>query len=253
MGHHFKKKYGQNFISDKNILRKIVNFAKIKRDDYVIEIGAGSGNLTEILSEKTKNLFSYEIDKELTSHLKNRFGDRVNFIFDDFMKRNIKEDVGNKSVKIVANLPYNVTTPIIMKLLEEEININTMTIMVQKEVQERFMAKPRTKAYNSLSVILQHYFEIKVAFNVNRKLFYPVPNVDSVVIHLSARKNININKLKFINFVKKAFTQKRKLLKNNLTIDEFHAIEKLLLSKGYRNNVRAEEISVQDFVELSQK
>lgn len=253
MKHNFKKKYGQNFINDKNILKKIADYADINKNELVIEIGAGSGNLTEILIEQTNNLISYEIDKELIPFLQNKFGDKVNFIFADFMKRDIKLDVNNQPVKVVANLPYYITTPIIMKLIEEQIKINSMTIMVQKEVQERFMAKPKTKSYNALSVILQYYFDIKVAFNVNRKSFYPVPNVDSVVINLVSREKPPIDEIKFINFVKQAFSQKRKQLKNNLDEVIFKNIEPFLVKKGYKSTVRAEEISVQDFIDLSQK
>lgn len=253
MKHNFKKKYGQNFINDKNILKKIVESANIINNELVIEIGAGSGNLTEILIQKTNNLISYEIDKDLYNLLEKKFDNKVNFIFDDFMKRNIKDDINNQPVKVVANLPYYITTPIIMKLIEEQINIKSMTIMVQKEVQERFMARPKTKSYNALSVILQYYFNIKIAFNVNRKAFYPVPNVDSVVISLTERDREQIDELKFINFVKQSFSQKRKLLKNNLEDNIFKKIEPKLIEKGYKLTVRAEEISVSDFIELSQE
>lgn len=252
--HKFKKKYGQNFISDKNLLNKIAESANIDSNDVIIEIGTGTGNLTEaILNKKPKQVITYEIDSELEDLIDQRFDKRVIAINDDFLKRDISEDIESyRSVKMIANLPYYITTPIIMKVVDEFLNIEEMIIMVQKEVGERFMATPKNKEYGAISVILQAFFKINKVMDVSRKIFVPVPNVDSVVISLKKLKNPEIKDIIiFKKFVKQAFSQKRKLLKNNINQLDWEKLVNILIDRGYNENVRAEEIGVEDFIFMS--
>ena len=159
--HKFKKKFGQNFLQDNNIIKKIASVCDTKKDDLIIEIGPGSGALTKELVTKSKVL-AYEIDNELKDHLLSEFNN-VDFIFDDFLNRNIKEDLSNyeyNDLYVIANLPYYITTPIINKIIEEKIDVNKMVLMVQKEVGERFSAIVGTKDYSSINIFLNYIFDI---------------------------------------------------------------------------------------------
>ena len=249
----FKKKFGQNFINDENILKKIVNSVEINKDTLVIEIGCGAGALTKQIKEKTNKFVGYEIDNSLKETLMKIDN---NIIFDDFLKRNIKEDIKNyeyKNLYIVSNLPYYITTPIITKIINDKIDVDKMVIMVQKEVGERFMAKPKTKEYNSLTIYLNYYFNIYKLFNVSRAVFTPVPNVDSVVMCLEKKEKPNNleNEEIFFKLVKDSFVQKRKTLKNNLKGYNFEEISKILKINGYEDNVRAEYLPIEMFINIS--
>jgi len=249
----FKKKFGQNFINDENILRKIVNSAEIDDDTLVIEIGCGAGALTKQIKEKTNKFIGYEIDTTLKETLMKIDN---NIIFADFLKRDVEEDVKRykyKNLFIISNLPYYITTPIITKIINDKINVDKMIIMVQKEVGERFMAKPKTKEYNSLTIYLNYYFNIYKLFNVSRSVFIPVPNVDSVVMCLEKRdKPTNLkNEDIFFKLVKDSFVQKRKTLKNNLKAYDFKKISDVLKTNGYDDNVRAEYLPVEMFINIS--
>ena len=254
--HNFKKKFGQNFLQDKNIIKKIANIAEPTKEDLVIEIGPGAGALTEELLEKT-NVLAYEIDKDLEETLKEKFKDK-NFylIMDDFLKRDIREDLKNykyKKLYVIANLPYYITTPIINKIIEEKVNVEKMILMVQKEVGERFSAKVGTKDYSSITVFLNYYFDIKKEFIVSRNAFYPKPNVDSIIISFNKKElNYNINdEEKFFKLVRDSFSQKRKTLKNNLKEYDYSKIEKVLLDNNLPIDVRAEKIPLDVFIEIS--
>lgn len=255
--HHFKKKFGQNFLKDDNIITKIVNSANIEQPALIIEIGPGSGALTKKLIEKG-NVLAYEIDKELEQPLKKTFQDcnHISFIFDDFLTRNIKEDISKKSFQhlyIIANLPYYITTPIITKLIEEKIPIDQMILMVQKEVGNRFSAQPGTKDYSSITVFLNYYFDIKKLFEVSRKNFYPQPNVDSMMISFQKKKNKPVVKEeeKFLKLIRDSFQYKRKNLRNNLKNYPLDKIEETLKKYGMDLNIRAENIPLSLFVEIS--
>lgn len=251
--HKFKKKYGQNFISDTNLLNKIVSLIEINPKDTVIEVGPGSGNLTEALVNTGASVIVYEIDNDLEAVLKDRFGDKITLIMGDFLNRNLNEDLKNReSIKMVANLPYYITTPIIMKILNSSVVINEILIMVQKEVGLRFMAKPNTKEYNAVSVILQNKYEITKELDVSKKVFFPIPKVDSVVLKLKLKeKNLIENQESFQKLVKNSFALKRKTLKNNLSSYNWNKINEFLLKYDYKENVRAEQISVVDFQNLN--
>lgn len=249
--HKFKKKYGQNFINDTNILKKIVSLIELNPNDTVVEVGPGNGNLTEVLLNTGAKIIVYEIDQDLEALLKARFGQKIKLIMGDFLEQNIEDDLNNKkNVKMVANLPYYITTPIIMKVLSLPQPFQEILIMVQKEVGLRFMAKPNTKEYNAVSVILQSKYQITKEMDVSRKVFFPVPKVDSVVLRLKLKQN-NYNNANFLPLVKSAFKQKRKKLKNNLINYDWERIKQFLLEQGYDENVRAEQITVVDFEKLN--
>lgn len=254
----FKKKYGQNFLTDHNILNNIITLADIKEDTLVIEIGVGGAALTQKLSKKAKNVLGYEIDVSLKEPLsKILCNDKnVTIIYDDFLKRNINEDLkkfkyGN--LMVVANLPYYITTPIITKFIEENVNVDKIIVMVQNEVADRFSALPGSKSYNSLTVFLNYYFNIKKVFNVSRNVFYPKPNVDSAVVMLERKKEkvkVDDEQL-FFSIVKQAFCFKRKTLKNNLKNYDLEKIDKIMKTFNKNINHRAENITIEEFVIIS--
>ena len=180
----------------------------------------------------------------------------VNIIFEDFLKRNIKEDIKKydyKKLYVVANLPYYITTPIIIKLIEENINVDKMVVMVQKEVGDRFKAEPGSKNYNSLSIFLNYYYDVKKILDVSKNVFLPVPNVDSIVLELSRKDNPLYLKDKsvFFKLIKDSFQQKRKTLKNNLSNYDLIKIGNILAKYNYDLSVRAEQLSIDIFVDIA--
>ncbi len=254
----FKKKYGQNFLLDENILDNIVNASSLNKKVLVIEIGVGAGALTKKLALKAKYVLGYEIDKTLKEPLEEILKNinNVDVIYDDFLKRNIKEDIKNyeyEELFVVANLPYYITTPIITKFIEEKINVKKMIIMMQKEVAQRISSKVGAKSYNSLTVFLNYYFDVKKLFNVSRNVFHPKPNVDSAVVCLTKKeKGFKAkNEKLFFKLVKDAFTQKRKTLKNNLKAYDLDKIDKILNHFDKNINFRAENITINEFIKIS--
>lgn len=255
--HHFKKKFGQNFLKDENVLNKIIKEANIPNDTLVIEIGAGSGALTEKLQAVASNVLSYEIDLELKDTLLEKFSNsNVKFIFDDFLNRDIKEDIKdyeNKNIYVVANIPYYITTPIIEKIIASGIDISKVILMVQKEVGERFSAIPGNKNYGSISVFLNYFYDIKELFVVSKNCFIPKPNVDSVVISLEKK----IDKLKvkdeekFFKLIRDSFQYKRKNLKNNLKNYDLKKVEEVLKKQNKDLTARAESLDLETFAEIA--
>ena len=250
----FKKKFGQNFLSDKNLLTQIVEKSGVMSDDVVVEIGAGKGALTEVLSKNAKKVYSFEIDDELQDFLKEKFkNSNVEFVFEDVMKvddETINKIVGEK-FRLVANLPYYVTSPILTRFLQNP-NMISATVMVQEEVADRIVAKPKTKDYGVLTVICQMFGEAKKVIRVNRKMFYPVPNVDSAVVHIEKNADEISNFSNFIAFVKKSFSMRRKKLSTNLESSKFKKldIEDMLEKNGFSRLARGEELSISDFQKL---
>lgn len=254
---NFKKRYGQNFLIDKNIVSKIVNSVNILESNLVIEIGCGDGRLTTFLTSKFDNVLAYEIDLELKDILLKKFetNQNVDFIFDDFLTRNIKEDIKKYNalnIYVVANLPYYITTPIIEKIINSGICIKEMCIMVQKEVGDRFAATIRTKNYSSLSVYLDYYFDVRKLFVVSRNSFMPKPNVDSIVILFKNKeKKLDVKNLDlFFKLIKDSFRFKRKTIKNNLKEYDLKKVEEVLKANGLSLNSRAEEVSTQVFCDI---
>ncbi len=254
----FKKSFGQNFIKDKKIIHNIVDRANIQKNSLVIEIGPGAGALTEELVKHADMVLAYEIDERLKTFLTEKFqdNDHVEFIFDDFLKRDLKQDIEKyayENIYVVANLPYYITTPIITKLITEPISVLNIVVMVQKEVGDRFLAAPGMKEYNSLTVYLNYYFNIKKLFLVSRNVFVPKPNVDSMVVSLVKKENQLkvINESLFFQLVRDSFQFKRKTLKNNLKRYDLDKIEKVLRTYQLDLTVRAEQLSLEMFVAIS--
>lgn len=258
-----KKKFGQNFLVDQNILAKIIDASSITSESLVIEIGPGMGSLTEHIIGKAKHVLAYEIDSDLIPILNKNFQDsKFTLVNDDFLKRNIDKDIDSLGitydmVAIIANLPYYITTPIIFKALEESTYITEMLVMMQLEVAKRLTSKPKTKDYNALSVVIQYKTKPSIALKVPRTVFIPAPNVDSAVVKLIVENNREkkpTNEGAFFSFVKSSFKQRRKTLTNNLF--EKYKIEKsiiidILEKEGFRKDARAETLSVEDFITLS--
>lgn len=252
-GMSVRKKYGQNFLIDRNIVDKIMKVASIKQDDTVVEIGPGLGALTFELSKRAKRVIAYEIDAGLAGYLQEelRSSDNVLVVQKDFLE--VELDVP-ESIKVISNLPYYITTPILFQLLESKQDIDSIVVMMQKEVAERLVAKPRTKQYNALSVILQFLAEVKIEFHVPKTCFYPVPDVDSSIIQIKIKpERHEISAADFIAFVKNAFHQRRKTLLNNVA-SAYHLkkpfIEVMLEETKHSPSVRAEELSLEQFIEL---
>jgi 16S rRNA (adenine1518-N6/adenine1519-N6)-dimethyltransferase len=254
----FKKKYGQNFIIDENIINAIINKSAIDKETLVIEIGPGSGALTIKLAETAKNVLCYEIDTSLREILSDVLKDckNVEIIYDDFLKRNVLLDIKKykyNSLYVVANLPYYITTPIIVKLIEDNIDVKKIVVMVQKEVGNRFRAKPGSRDYNSLSVFLNYFYDVKKIMDVSKNVFMPKPNVDSIVVEFNKKeKNLSIkNKELFFKLIRDSFRQKRKTIKNNLKGYDLEKVEKILKKHNLSLSSRAERISTEIFAEIA--
>lgn len=253
---NFKKKYGQNFIIDKNIIYSIINKSDIDKDTLVIEIGPGAGALTTELGKVAKNVIAYEIDTSLKEILKDKISDNTKIIYQDFLKANVLEDIKEynyQKLYVVANLPYYITTPIIIKLIEERIPVDKIVVMVQKEVGNRFKARPNTKEYNSLSIFLNYYFNVKKIMDVSRNVFNPKPNVDSIVVMFDKKEaKLKLkNEETFFKLIKDSFKQKRKTLKNNLKDYDLQKVEEILKKHNMDLTIRAEAISLEIFVEIA--
>ena len=254
---NFKKKYGQNFLVDKNVVNKIVNDIDVKPSSLVIEIGCGDGKLTKVLCEKFDRVLGYEIDLEVKDNLFDNLKDFSNYevIFDDFLKRDIALDIGSNydHLYVIANLPYYITTPIIEKITESGLNVELIRVMVQKEVGDRFSAKVGTKEYSSLSVFLDYNYNVKKEFIVSRNCFYPRPNVDSLIVSFYKKEDkIFVKDLNFFyKLVRDSFRFKRKTLKNNLSDYDLDAISRILNKYNLDLSVRAENIGTEIFCEIS--
>lgn len=254
MDFNYKKSLGQNFLKDNNIINKISDSINPSPNDLIVEIGPGAGALTKKLIDKKCDVICFEIDTRLEPILKSIESDNLKIIFDDFLKVNLNDYIDlNKynNIHFVGNLPYYITTAIINKIVNES-NPYEITIMVQKEVGNRFIAKPNTKEYNSLSVFLQYNFSISKLTDVSKHCFEPVPKVESVVIKLKSNKqNKAKNEELFYKLVKDSFKQKRKTLKNNLKEYDFDIINQYLEDNKKTSNVRAEQLSLNDFINIS--
>lgn len=255
MKFNFKKKYGQNFLQDKSVINDIISSINITNNDLVIEIGPGAGALTKKLISSGAYVLAYEIDTDLTAQLESLKNDRTEIIFDDFLKRDIVEDISKykyNNLFILGNLPYYITTPIITKIVESGVIPNEMVFMVQKEVAFRFSADVGTREYGSITVFLNYYFNVEKLFVVNRSKFYPVPNVDSAVIKFTKRdKLLDVDKKLFDRFVRDSFNFKRKNLRNNLKSYDEKKISDILSNIGKSLDNRAEDLSYEDFVYLT--
>lgn len=250
---NFKKSLGQNFLYDKNLLKAIVLDAGVKKTDLVLEIGAGQGTLTKILAENSKKVISFEIDKELIPTLINVQEEykNIDFHFQDFMEVDIKNLFTGKA-KVVANIPYYITTPIIFKLIEHLEKFSSIMVLIQKEVAERFASKYGSKDYGITSVILQSLFDVSIPRIVRKECFTPQPKIDSALCLLVPHKKYTISNFKlFKDFVHLAFSMRRKTFVNNLKSKyKKENIIFALKKYSYLETVRPEEISVENFINL---
>ena len=254
---NLKKKFGQNFIIDENIIDTIINKAKIDKNTLVLEIGPGAGALTYKLASTAKNVLAYEIDVTLKEILKNNLQEfnNVDIIYEDFLKADVVKQIKKynfEKLYVVANLPYYITTPILIKIIEDKIAVDKIVVMVQKEVGDRFKAKPNSKDYSSLSVYLNYYFNTKKLLDVSRNVFMPKPNVDSIVVEFSKKERLPLKDEQiFFKLVKDAFKQKRKNLKNNLKNYDLNKIEEILKKYNFDLTVRAEQLDIDIFIDIA--
>jgi 16S rRNA (adenine1518-N6/adenine1519-N6)-dimethyltransferase len=254
----FKKKFGQNFIIDENIIDSLLKNIELTQDTMVIEVGPGAGSLTYKLAQYAKKVLCYEIDTSLKEVLEKNLApySNIDIIYDDFLKRDLHKDLENYSfdrLYVVANLPYYITTPILVKFIEEKVPAEKMVFMVQKEVGDRFKAKPKTKDYGSLTVYLNYYFDVRKVIQVSKHVFLPKPNVDSIVIEFKRKDKLLPlkNSELFFKLVRDAFVQKRKTIKNNLKEYDLEKIEKVLKQYTFSLTSRAEELPLEVFVEIA--
>lgn len=250
----YKKSLGQNFLKDKNIIKKIADSINPTEEDLIIEIGPGAGALTKELVKKKSEVICFEIDTRLKEILEQINSEKLTIIFKDFLSIKINEYIDQnkyKNLYFVGNLPYYITTAIINKIVKES-NPYEITIMVQKEVADRFSAKPETKDYSSISIFLQYNFDIERVCNVSKTCFEPVPKVDSSVIKFKRNKKISANdEEKFYKLIKDSFTQKRKNLKNNLKGYNLNKIQMILKKYDKDLTARAEQLSIEEFIDIS--
>lgn len=251
-----KKSLGQNFLKDDNVLNKIVNTISLQPEDLVIEIGPGQGALTKKLVQKNVNLVCYEVDERTKPYLDKLCNSKTKIIFNDFMKADIKEDIGNikyNNLYIIANLPYYITTPIIKKIILDKLPVKSMILMMQKEVSERFSSNINSKEYGSITLYLNYYFKINKLFDVSRNSFDPIPNVDSSVVEFDVKTNKVLveNEELFFNIINDAFRQKRKNLKNNLKNYDLEKIATVLKNYGLNLQNRAENLSINVFADIA--
>lgn len=257
-----KKSFGQNFLIDNNLIKKIVNNADITKDTCVIEIGPGIGSLTQQLAINAKKVLCFEIDTRLKEVLEDTLSeyDNIDIIFDDFLKIDLAKIVeehfkDEKDIVVVANLPYYITTPILIKIFTSNTKINRIIAMMQKEVGMRLSANHSTKDYNSLSVLCEYYSDAKIAFKVPKNVFIPAPNVDSVVLRFDLKTNREkvVDEQVFFKILRIIFKQRRKTLLNNLNVITNNKEEttKILNNTNLLPNLRAENLSLHDIIRLS--
>ena len=252
------KSLGQNFLINEQIIDDIVKVANVNEDDLIIEIGPGLGSLTSKLADNAKKVVAIELDQNMIEILKERFSiyKNVEIIHGDIMKVDLKEIIGEeKKVKIVANLPYYITTPIVMKLLEENLKMESITVMVQKEVGERFCAIPGGKEYGAITVSINYYSDPKIVLDVPKDNFNPVPEVDSCVVQLKLKENhIELKDKKlFFRLIKIAFSQRRKNIGNSLTGIGMtkQEVKEMLEALSLDINLRAENLSINQYAQIA--
>ena len=260
------KGYGQNFLVDENIVSSIVEKADVNKDDLIIEIGPGLGTLTALLLEKAGKVVCIELDPKMITVLKDRFAlyDNFELIINDVLKEDLKSIIeknlsalGLKKAKVVANLPYYITTPIIMKLLEDKLNLESITVMVQKEVAERLAEEPGGKDTGAITYSIHYYTNPEIVIDVPNDSFVPAPKVDSAVIKLEVLSTPKIhveNEAIFFKVVKAAFLQKRKTLINSLSnskIADKETLENMLNTMNIDLRIRAEKLSLEQFGQIA--
>lgn len=261
----FQKKFGQNFLIDTHVLEKIIQAAEVTKEDMVLEIGPGIGTMTQYLAEAAKKVVAVEIDRNLIPILEETLQeyDNVKIIQGDILKVDIQklvdEENGGKPIKVVANLPYYITTPIIMGLFESQVPIESVTVMVQKEVADRMQVGPGSKDYGALSLAVQYYAEPYIAANVPPNCFMPRPNVGSAVIRLTRHKTPPVevkDAALMFQLIRASFNQRRKTLQNGLNNDAAlsfgkEQIAEVIEKAGLSPSVRGETLTLEQFAQLA--
>ncbi len=261
----FQKKFGQNFLIDTHVLDKIINAAGITEKDFVLEIGPGIGTMTQYLCENAREVMAVEIDRNLIPVLSETLSEynNVTVVNEDILKIDINkvadERNGGKAIKVVANLPYYITTPVIMGILESHVPLESITVMVQKEVAQRMKAEPGTKDYGALSLAVQYYSDAEIIANVPANCFMPRPNVGSAVIKLCCHKKtcVSVDNEKFLfKIIRASFNQRRKTLQNGIVNDGSTGVKKeqvaeALRQMGLAETIRGEALSLGQFAEFS--
>lgn len=256
----FNKKYGQNFIFDQNFLNSVVADADIDKETQILEIGTGAATLTKTLAKQAKRVVSYEIDENLKSTIFENLKDvdNVEVVFKDILKASTQEieEKFNDEYVLVANLPYYITTPIIFKFLEESTRLKRLVIMVQLEVANRLCAKPNSKDYGTITPIIDFMGNAKITRKVSRKMFMPMPNVDSAIVRIDLVPNKYeiVDRVFLCKVIRGAFSMRRKTLVNNLKSVlnlSSEVLERVLLKLGFEKSVRGESLSTENFVLLS--
>ncbi|MDA0986617.1 MAG: 16S rRNA (adenine(1518)-N(6)/adenine(1519)-N(6))-dimethyltransferase RsmA [Bacteroidetes bacterium] len=250
--HRHKKFLGQHFLQDKNISRKIAESLLLTEKDFVVEIGPGKGILTRELLKHIPHLTAIEFDGDLIDPLKSEFGNSLTLINDDFLNVDLNILAKKNKIKLVGNIPYNITSQIIFKAIDSNSVVSELLIMIQKEVAERIVAKPNSKAYGILSVLIQYFGDVKILFNVSPGCFYPKPKVTSSVIKIDFKKRnylLSCDELLFRKIVRGTFNMRRKTLRNTLRSLKFS--EDKLSSLDLDLNRRAESLSIKEFLDLT--
>ena len=259
-GFRFNHNLGQNFITDKNLLDKIVELSGVDENDVVVEIGTGAGTLTRAIAEKAKKVYSFEVDRALKPVLDETLSglDNVEVIFKDVLKMKDKEliEIVGEKFKVVENIPYYITTALVMRFLEESVHPSAITVMVQKEVADRFVAKPATEDYGAITMAISLYGDAKIVGQVDKSMFYPVPKVDSSIVRIDVYdKYAGVNKKNVNKAIKCAFMMRRKTLLNNLTAVypvEKDEAEKILESLNIDLKARGETLTLDQIIEISE-
>lgn len=260
-GFVFKKQLGQNFLTEGSLLRAIVKDAGVTENDTVVEIGTGAGTLTQAIAEKAKKVYTFDVDTALLPVLNETLAGRDNITlnFIDVLKcsdEKLKEIIGDEPFKVVANIPYYVTTPLIMRFLESTLKVESLTVMVQKEVADRLVAEPDTENYGAITLAIEMRGVAKVTRPVSRMLFHPAPKVDSAVVHIAIDDNrFEIDDRDFLRkLIRAGFQMRRKTLVNNigssLGITKDRAKE-VLVSLGYSESIRGEALSIEDYIKIA--
>ena len=254
----FKKKFGQNFLKDTNIVKKIVNIGEIDKDSLVIEVGPGGAIMTKELAEQAKNVLAYEIDTDLENELAIKLSSysNVEVLFRDFLSANLSEDISKyeyKKLYFVSNVPYYITTPILMKLIKSGLHFDKIVMMVQKEVGDRFSTKPGNRDYGSITVLLNYFYKVKKEFFVSKKQFVPMPKVDSVVISFTEKEDkLFLKDFDFFETIlRDSFQYKRKNIRNNLKKYDLNVVEEVLNNHNLDLNSRAETFELEVFIDLA--
>ena len=247
-----KKSLGQNFLIDTTIVDKIIKSVEVNSNEKILEVGPGIGYLTTKLKSFNSELTCFEIDLDTKKYLDKLIDDKTKVIYSDFMKIDLNEYYKkDDNIHVIANIPYYITTPIIEKIIDSNLNILDMTLMVQKEVADRLSSKPKSSEYGYITVYLNYYFDVKKLFNVPKECFKPAPKVDSAIIQLVKKDKVKVNEGVFFKLIKDSFKLKRKNLRNNLKEYDLDKISKVLSKYDMTLNNRAEELPLEIFIDIA--